>query len=157
MPSFPELRRRIEVQGYTGLTDDELQDAAPWLRFTPVLNTLAVACATLMRSVSMLLVLAAIMALGAILPRHPFDLLYGVFVRPFENSPPLPRSGWRRRVVFAGGVPWLLSMAWLFHAGLEFWAVLMGLATTGMIALLALAYICLPSEIMDRVSRGRHS
>ena len=109
------------------------------------------ASATLMHSGLLLTGLALIMAAGAVLPRHPFDWLYNGFVRPFENSPALPVSGWRRRAVFAGGVPWLLGMAWLFHSGRDFWAVIMGLATTGMIALLAIAYICIPSEILERL------
>jgi hypothetical protein len=153
LPSLARLRRRIEVQGYKGLTDREIAEAAPWLRFTPALNALALACATLMRSVPLLLILAAIMALGAVFRRHPFDWVYGGFVRPFENSPPLPRSGGRRRLVFASGVPWLLCLAWLFHSGRDFWAMLLGFVTASMIALLAVAYICIPSELMERLSR----
>ena len=40
-----EARRRLEVQGFLGLSDEELCTVRPLMRFTPALNTMAVATA----------------------------------------------------------------------------------------------------------------
>ena len=65
----------------------------------------------------LLLSLAALMALGAVLPNHPWDLLYNGVVRHVTGTPPLPRAGWRRRLTFALGVVWLGFTAWAFASG----------------------------------------
>src|SRR5438552_2812567 len=94
------VRRRVAVQGFTGLTSADLQTIGPWLRFTPAVNFVVNTIGTVFRSPAVLLSLAALMGVGALLPVHPWDLLYNELVRPLTKTQPLPRSGWRRRLTF---------------------------------------------------------
>jgi hypothetical protein len=155
MLSPATLRRRIEVQGFKGLSDSQIAAMAPWLRFTPLVNALLVGMATAMRSVPLLVVLALFMAWGAAFKRHPFDRVYNGFIRLFENSPELPPSGWCRRTSFAVATPWLLGTAWLIHGGHFVSGVMLGLVMTAVMALLAATYFCAPSELLARIARLR--
>ena len=101
MINLSTIRRRLEVQSFLGLTDDELKSIGPWMRFTPVLNLTFTVMATALSSISLLVGLAILMAAGAIMPIHPFDALYNAFVRRITRTQPLPKSiCCRRRVAF---------------------------------------------------------
>ena len=90
MSAHATLRRRIEAQGFLGLDDDTLARLGPWLRWSPVLCTLAMIAGVALRSPPILWTLAAIALLGALLPFHPFDLLYNLGMRHLTGTLPAP-------------------------------------------------------------------
>jgi hypothetical protein len=59
-------RRRLEVQGFLGLSDAELLDVGPWMRFTPSRNFVLTMAGTATGSVPLLVGLAVSMAVGAL-------------------------------------------------------------------------------------------
>jgi hypothetical protein len=151
-PNAPDsLRRRIEVQGFTGLGDDEIRDLDPWLRFTPFLSGLIVVLGMLMGAYFLLIVLGVIFALGAVLPRHPFDFLYNGFIRSLENSPNLPVSPARRRLIYGILAIAFLAAALCFVKGYQPWGLSLGWLVAAYLAWLAAHQVCLISEGLHKL------
>lgn len=145
------IRRRLEAQGFLGLTDDELRVIGPWMRFTPVLNLTFTVMATALSSVPLLVGLAILMAAGAMMPVHPFDALYNGLVRRITRTQPLPKSGVRRRIVFVVGAAWLLLIAGTFLSGMSGVGYVLGGLMAVLIAPLATIHVCVLSEGMARI------
>jgi len=151
MINVSKIRRRLEVQSFLGLTDDELKTIGPWMRFTPVLNLTFTVTATALSSIPLLTGLAILMAVGTIIPVHPFDALYNYLVRRITRTQPLPESGVRRRIVFAVGAVWLLLTAAAFLIGRSGAGYVLGGLMAVLIAPLALVHFCVLSEGLARI------
>jgi hypothetical protein len=151
MINLSTIRQRLEVQSFLGLTDDELKTIGPWMRFTPVLNLTFTVIATVLSSIPLLTGLAILMAVGTIIPVHPFDVLYNDLVRRITRTQPLPKSGVRRRIVFAVGAAWLLLTAAAFLFGMSGAGYALGGLMAVLIAPLALVHFCVLSEGMARI------
>jgi hypothetical protein len=152
MESQELLRRRVENQGFSGLGEDEFRGIEPWLRFTPFLTGLLAALGTLGKFPVLLFALAGISLLGVALPRHPFDYLYQNFIRHFEDSPSLPRSPGRRRLVYGFQAVGIALAGWGFMAGYPRLSHTLGWGIAGEAAWLAAHQISLVSEAWIRVS-----
>ena len=63
----------------------------------------------------MLWALAPFALLGAILPGHPFDVLYNYGLRRLSGAPALPRYGARRRFGCTSATTMLIAAGWSFH------------------------------------------
>jgi len=151
MINLSRIRRRLEVQGFLGLTDDELKAIGPWMRFTPVLNLTFTAIATALSSVPLLIALTILMAAGAVMPMHPFDALYNGLVRRITRTQPLPKSGVRRRIVFAVGAAWLLLTTGAFLFGKSAAGYVLGGLMAVLIVPLATVHFCVLSAGMARI------
>ena len=151
MINLSTIRQRLEVQGFLGLTDDELKTIGPWMRFTPVLNLTITVIATVLSSIPLLLGLTILMVAGAIMPIHPFDALYNNLFRRLIHTQSLPRSGFRRRIVFAVGATWLLLTTGAFFFGLSGLGYVLGGLMAVLIAPLAIIHFCVLSEGMARI------
>lgn len=146
-----EVRRRLEVQGFLGLRDEELSAVRPWMRFTPALNTAVTAGATLLASPVLCLAVAAIMAPGAITRWHPFDVLFNQVVRRLIAAPPLPPSGPRRRLIFGLAAVWMALTAWAFGTGAMVLGYVLGLLMAVLAGVLAIVQVCVVSEMLARL------
>ncbi|MCD6023850.1 MAG: hypothetical protein K0Q91_766 [Fibrobacteria bacterium] len=158
LKAFPgALRRRIEVQGFTGFSDEDLLELDPWLRFTPFLSGLISVLSTFMGAYYLLFGLAVFFLLGAAFPRHPFDVFYNGFIRSLENSPRLPVSPVRRRIVY--GILAVLSFiaALCFITGHRSWGTSLGWLLSGYLALMAAQQICMISEALHKVCGARRA
>src|SRR5688500_9175143 len=91
-------RHRIEAQGFVGLDDQTASQINHWLRLSPAICMLWTAVGTALQSAAVLWWLVPFAALGAILPGHPFDLLYTYGVRHLVRGPRLPRYPLPRRL-----------------------------------------------------------
>src|SRR5574341_245051 len=140
-------RRRLEMQGFTGLSNETLAEVGPWLRLAPAICMVWTAVATASASPAMVWALAPLAALGAALPWHPFDLIYNYGIRRFTGARPLPRYRAPRRFACAMATVWLALTGWAFYLG----AALAGYALGFSLALAALAPVttdfCIPSVI----------
>jgi hypothetical protein len=164
MSSIKNLRHRLEVQGFTRLSDQDIQDLGPWLRFTPWANATVLAVGTISGSPRILFFLAFLMALGSALSRHPFDWLYNQTIRHLTHTKPLPPSGPQRRFVFGIMCWWLLPTAFFFYLGGHItpfnpkyfaWAFVSGCVMLAMTLMLAMGDICVISELMNWISVKR--
>jgi hypothetical protein len=77
-----------------------------------------VAGGTALASPAILWALAPFAALGAMLPGHPFDILYNRGLRHLLGTPPLPRYGPRRRFACALATVMIVAAAWSFQANM---------------------------------------
>lgn len=157
MPLHPEepeakLRRRVETQGFRGLSDEELRALAPWMRFTPLANALLVAVGVLADAWGVLAAGALLSLWGAFTSRHPFDAFYNHVISSLEGTPRLPRCP-RRRLTYALATVFLGLVAVLLYTGHRAWGIGLGAMMIALFSLLAFTQICVASEVVERVGR----
>ena len=148
---FRTTRRRLEVQGFLGMSDAELMNVGRWMRFTPACNLALTLAGTATGSVWLLAGLALMMAVGALAPAHPFDVLYNTLIRPVTGTTSLPRSGARRKITFVVGALWLGATAVLFASGHRTTGSVLGVLMALLILPLATVQLCVLSEAMARL------
>lgn len=110
-------RRRIEAQGFLGLGDREIAQIKFWLRLSPAICMTWAACGTALHSAPVLWVLVPFALLGALLPGHPFDLLYTFGIRRLTGGPAIPRYPLPRRFACLLATLMLVGAAWSFQSG----------------------------------------
>ena len=154
MAISPVTRQRLEIQGFTGIDDDALSTAAPWLRLAPALCAGGCGVGTVLAAPSILWPLALTAALGAAAPFHPFDLIYDAAIRRLTASPRLPANRGPRRFACAVGAIWLLATGGLFATGATVAGYVLGGAFVAVAGLVATTHICLPS-MFYRAARSR--
>ena len=140
-------RRRLDIQGFDIVDEQELVPVAPWLRLSFGLCALLGAVGTLLASPTILLVLAPIAALAAASPVHPFDLIYNHGIRHFTGTGPLPKRGAPTRFGCGMGAVLVLVTAWAFSAGHQVAGYALGGALTFVVLLVSTTDICVPSMI----------
>jgi hypothetical protein len=133
------------------MSDAEIVDVGRWMRFTPSSNLALTLVGTATGSVWLLACLALIMAVGALAPAHPFDVLYNTLIRPVTGTSSLPRSGARRKITFVVGALWLGATAALFASGHRSTAFVLGVLMALLILPLATVQVCVLSETMARL------
>jgi hypothetical protein len=84
-------RNRIEAQGFLGFDDRTLTQINYWLRLSPAICMVWAAVGTVLSSAFILWALVPFALLGAMLPGHPFDVLYTYGFRYLVHGPRLPR------------------------------------------------------------------
>lgn len=149
------LRRHIEAQGYLGLDDETLVGLDPWLKLTPFLTCLVAGLGTLVESSALLAALSLVTFLGVLLPRHPVDSLYNGLIRNLEDSPPIPLTPRRRRLVYLIWSGTLAASAYCFATGNVKIGFLTGWFVAAIVGFLAAQQICLISEAIQRVAGSR--
>src|SRR5664279_1204480 len=83
-------RERIQAQGFCGLSDATYAQIDYPLRLAPGIMMVWVAGGTVLASAQTLWALVPFTALGAILPGHPFDVLYNYGLRYLVGAQKLP-------------------------------------------------------------------
>lgn len=149
MPVNPVVRRCLEAQGFCGLDDAVLEEVGPWLRWSPALCTLFMILGVALKSPFVLWGLAAIAFLGALLPFHPFDLLYNYGVRYLTGTKPLPHQGPQRRFACGVATAWLIATGWAFHIGSSNLGFALGVPLILVAALVSITHFCIPSFIYN--------
>ena len=118
MSEFPvTTRSRIEAQGFLGMDDRTLTRINYWLRLSPAICMAWAAIGTALGSAPVLWALVPFALLGAILPGHPFDLLYTYGFRYLVDGPRLPRYPLPRRFACLIASIMLAVSAWGFQTG----------------------------------------
>jgi hypothetical protein len=143
----PATRRRLDIQGFEGVDDPTLAPVASWLRLAFALCAVLATVGMALASPAILLTLAAIAALAAIFPVHPFDLLYNHGIRYLTRTAPLPRRGAPSRFACGVGAVWLLPVAWAFSAGRGVLAYALGGSLLAVAVLVSTTDICIPSLV----------
>ena len=147
MPDLQTLRRRIEAQGFTCLTNDEVEALDPWLRFAPTLCLVWVAAGVVAASPAILLALLPWALLGGILTGHPFDVVYNHGIRHFLRTPELPPYGWPRRFACLMASGMIGATAAAFYLNYPIAGYLIGGMMIVMAAIQVATGFCVPSLI----------
>lgn len=138
-------RKRIEAQGYVGLSDATLAEVGPWLRFAPAVCMTWVAIATAFASATVLWALMPFAALGAILTGHPFEVVYNHGIRHLLGKPRLPPARAPRRFACGVATVWLGFAGWAFYAGGTMLGYFLGGSLAIAAAVPAFTDFCIPS------------
>jgi hypothetical protein len=138
---------RLDAQGYVNVDRKTMRSVEPWLRWSPTLCTVVMATGTILASPLILWGLVPFAALGAIFPRHPFDLVYNGVVRRLTRTPPLPPHGAPRRFACGIATVWLLATGTAFAVGAETLGFVLGATITGVAAVVSTTHFCIPSLI----------
>ena len=141
------LRRRLEMRGIACSSDPEFVKVVPWMRFTFVICGTLIGVATALASVPFLLVMAPIAALGAVFPRHPFDLIYNHGVRHLTGTQPLPLNGTPTRFSCGVASVWLVATALVFALGPAWLGYTLGGALTSVGVIVSVTQLCLASMV----------
>lgn len=129
-----KTRRRVEEQGFMGLSDATLAEVGPWLRFSPAICMTWAAIATSMASPAGLWALMPFAALGAVLPGgHPFDIIYNHGIRHLIGTQRLPQYHAPRRFACGVATVWLAFAGWAFYSG----SMVLGYVLGGSLVLVA--------------------
>ncbi len=139
--------KRLEMQGFCDLNAATLREVEPWLRFSPALCAVIVAIGTVLSSEWLLIALAPLAALGAVLPFHPFDLIYNLGVSRVTGTGPLPPNGAPRRFACGMGAVWIAATAASFAWGPAALGYALGGAFAAVATLVATTHFCIPSFI----------
>lgn len=148
------VRENIEAQGFCGLDDKTCEQINYPLRLAPAICMVWTAAGTALASPAIIWALVPFAALGAILPGHPFDVLYNYGLRHLSGAPALPRYGLRRRFVCALATAWLVAIAWSFQAGLPVLGAILGWALAVTALVNVTTGFCVPS-FMARLVIGK--
>jgi hypothetical protein len=140
-------RKRIEAQGYLGLSDADLAEVGPWLRFAPAGCMVWIAIATYYQSEAALIVLAPIAALGAMFRGHPFEIVYNHGFRYVLGTQRLPPAGAPRRFACGVATVWLIAASWAFYIGAPVLGQVLGFSLAAAAAVPAFTDFCIPSFI----------
>lgn len=145
--------RRLDVQGFDGLSPDEIASFYPWQRLAYGLCGLLSLGALLLESPSALWAMGGIAAIAAIQPVHPFDLIYNHGVRPITKGGKLPPRSAQGRFACGMAAVWLGATGYAFSLGAQ--AVGYGLGASLMVVagLVSSIDFCIPS-IMWRAVFG---
>ena len=155
MAALSVVRRRIEAQGFCDLDDASLAEFALWLRWSPALCTAVMAVGVALASPAVLWTLAGIALLGALLPFHPFDLLYNYGARHLTGTRPLPRQGPQRRFACGLAAGWLVATGWAFDVGANTAGYALGVPLILVAALVSTTHVCIPSMIYNALFASR--
>jgi hypothetical protein len=126
------VRENIQAQGFCGLDDKTYAQINYPLRLSPAICMVWAGLGTALASPTMLWALMPFAALGAMLPGHPFDVLYNYGLRHLLRTPALPRYGIRRRFACAVATTMIIVAALSFQAGMPIvgqifgWALVAG-------------------------------
>src|SRR3954462_5870294 len=111
-------RERIEAQGFCGFDDGLLSKINYPLRLAPAMCMMWTLVGIVYGSPTILFALVPFALLGAILPGHPFDVVYNLGLRHLFGTPSLPRYGTRRRLACVAASTALTASALSFLFGI---------------------------------------
>ena len=148
------VREKIQAQGFCGLDDKTCTQINYPLRLSPAICMAWAAVGTALASPTILWALVPFAALGAILPGHPFDVLYNYGLRQLLGTPALPRYRALRRFACAMATIMLIAATWGFQAGIPMFGYIVGWSLVAAAFVNVSTGFCIPSFIV-RVFFGK--
>lgn len=138
----------LDMQGYC-LTDEEKRRLAVPIKFAPAVCFTITAASVAFQWWPGLAALSAVAFAGGILPRHPFDYVYGVALNPLLKTGWAPANAPQRRFACLMASALLAATAWGFAADVAAvgWGV--GMFTAAAMFVVASTNWCMPSFIYN--------
>ena len=143
----PTVRDRMEAQGFLGLDDRTIKQVNYWLRLSPAICMIWAAIGTALQSATVLWALAPFALLGAVLPGHPFDLLYTHGLRHVTGGPRLPRYPLPRRFACMLATIMVAAAAWCFQGGFLLAGQIVGWSLVAAAFMNVSTGFCIPSFV----------
>ncbi len=143
----PTSRKRLEMQGFTNMSDADLAEIRPWLRVSPVITVIWMATGLFLGSAKAIWVMIPFSILGALLPRHPFDVFYNFGLRFFPGKRALPPYHFARRSCCMMASVWTGAVGWAFHSGATALGHTFGVLFIGAALLPVTTDFCIPAYL----------
>lgn len=142
-------RKRLQIQGYQGFTDCELNDFKYGIRFAYYLCSLLLLLGLLLANIKILAMLMIVAFTGSLAPYHPFDYLYNYGIRHLIQKPKVPRRTNQGRFACGIATVWLGAIIYLFHEGLTMAGYIAGGILISVAVLVSTTDVCIPSMIYN--------
>ena len=142
-------RKRLQIQGYQGFTDCELNDFKYGIRFAYYLCSLLLLLGLLLTNIKILMILMIVAFVGSLAPYHPFDYLYNHGIRHLIQKPKVPRRTSQGRFACGIATVWLGTIIYLFHEGLAMAGYIAGGILISVALLVSTTDVCIPSMIYN--------
>ena len=145
------MRERIEEQGFCGLDDGVISQINLPLRLAPFMCLLWTATGLVLGSPAVIAALVPFAVAGAILPGHPFDVVYNFGLRHLFDRPALPHYGKRRRLACVAASIALTASALSFFYGVPVVGYTLGIMVSMGTLTNVITGICPPAAIAARL------
>jgi hypothetical protein len=145
------MRERIEEQGFCGLDDGQISEFNLPLRLAPFMCLVWTAAGLTLGSPAVIAALVPFAVAGAILPGHPFDVVYNFGLRHLVKRPPLPHYGKRRRLACVAASVALTASALSFLYGAPAIGYTLGIMVSMGTLTNVITGICPPAAFAARV------
>jgi len=153
MSNNPEKTRwLVELQGFHGVADKDLGAIDLGLRVAPALCASIAAVGTVSASATVFWGLLVFAVAGALLPGHPFDVLYNHGIRHLVKGPRLPRSPLPRRFACLFASTWIVATALCLGSGAALAGQILGATMAIAAAVPAVTGFCIPSFLLRTVT-----
>jgi hypothetical protein len=150
-PISLSARKRIEAQGFLGYSDCYLAEVNHWLRLAPFVCMTWVAIGTYLSSPFAIWALMPFALMGAVLPGHPFDVIYNHGIRHWIGTPALPTYGKPRRFACGFMTLWLAVTGYEFYSGWPFAGFALGTIAAVLAMVNVTSGFCVPSFVYGLV------
>lgn len=148
----PTTCSRLDVQGYTALSQEEKARLNWPLRFTPTVCSLGVLAGMILESWGIFAVLSIFGILGTVFPKgQPVDVLYNTLFYKLFRTPKLPPAPPQKRFACALGALFLVGAAYSFFVGAVAWGYGFGIGYIVAAGLMAATHWCIGSWIHNKI------
>jgi hypothetical protein len=146
------VRKRLEMQGFFGLSDTEVIQFNYWLRLAPAICLAWTAVGVYFASPVILGLLVPFALLGGLNDGHPFDVFYNRGIRYLLGQPRLPVYGRPRRFACFMASASLATTAITFALGVDVVGYALGGLMVVMMSIMVTTGFCVPSKIYGKLS-----
>jgi len=148
--------RRLRVQGYCNIKDEELSKLAFGNRFAFILCSTVLLIGIITSNIPLLSVMLLIAVLGILLPYHPFDYVYNGLLTNLLDKPKLPPRSKQLKFACIIATLWISSTIYLFYAGFTVAGYIAGGLLFFVAFLVSTTDICIPSIIYNFLFRIKY-
>ncbi len=145
----------IREQGYFNYSNEQIRDLAFGNRFAYRICSVLIIPAVVFAHVPTLLCVNVIALAGVFMPRHPFDYIYNALIRKWTKGPKLPPRSPQLKFACTMASFCLGITTYFFISEMPVVAYLIGIQMIGVVLLVSLFDLCLPSKIFNFFNR-RH-
>jgi len=150
--NLERTRWLVELQGFHGVADENLDTVDLGLRVAPVVCASIATAGTVSASATVFWGLLAFALAGAMLPGHPFDVLYNHGIRHLLKGPRLPRYPFPRRFACMFASVLIVAAALCLESGAVLAGQILGAAMVVGALVPVMTGLCIPSFLLHAVT-----
>jgi hypothetical protein len=139
----------IRTQGYCNYSDENLTELAFGNRFAYYTCSFFLLIGVISANIEILGAMMVVSILGILLPNHPFDYIYNIFLSKPMNKPKLPHRSKQLKFACTVATIWLAATIYLFYTGLTIAGYISGGLLFFVAFLVSTTDICIPSLIYN--------
>lgn len=142
-------RKNLHIQGFSNLSDAELNEHKYGIRSAYLLCALVVTIGLVLNSIPVLLVATVAAFLGALSTRHPFDYIYDGIFRHLLRKPPVPKRHEQGQFACSIATTFLIAIIFLLYNNINLAAYVLGGTLLLQAYVVSMIDFCVPSRIYN--------